>query len=99
MPPPPRPLKKGKAPTAATPEQVHARQRGALFEFDGEQTFIAAEPIGVRDPTGAGDSFAGGVLAALLNGETDPAILGRRGHAAAHALLTERKSEEEREQG
>ena len=72
-------------------------QRGALFEFDGEQTFIAAEPIVVRDPTGAGDSFAGGVLAALLNGETDPAILGRRGHAAAHALLTERKSEEERE--
>lgn len=74
-------------------------QRGALFEFDGEQTFIAAEPIGVRDPTGAGDSFAGGVLAALLNGETDPNILGRRGHAAAHALLTERKTEEEREQG
>lgn len=74
-------------------------QRGALFEFAGKQTFVAAEPIEVRDPTGAGDSFAGGVLAALLNGETEPQVLGSRGHAAAHALLTERKSEEEREQG
>lgn len=74
-------------------------QRGALFEFDGEQTFVPAEPISLRDPTGAGDSFAGGVLAALLNGESDPHVLGRRGHAAAHALLTARKTEEEREQG
>jgi len=74
-------------------------QRGALFERGGMQTFVPAEPIAVRDPTGAGDSFAGGVLAALLNGESDPLVLGRRGHKAAHALLTERKTEEEREQG
>ncbi|HWU62808.1 MAG TPA: carbohydrate kinase family protein [Ensifer sp.] len=87
---------------ARNPDQwlVETRgQRGALFEFDREQTFVAAEAISVRDPTGAGDSFAGGVLAALMNGETDPQILGRRGHQAAHALLSERKSEEEREQG
>ena len=43
--PPPRPLKKGKAPTVATPDQLHARQRGALFGL------AIGEAMGLRNDT------------------------------------------------
>jgi ribokinase len=72
-------------------------QRGALFEHGGKSYFVPAKAVTVRDPTGAGDTFAGGVLAAILNGETDPKELGRCGNEAAQALLATRISEQERE--
>ncbi|MDO6966839.1 carbohydrate kinase family protein [Rhizobium alvei] len=67
---------------------------GASFHRDGISHFVAAEPVDVTDPTGAGDTFAGGVLAAMMNGSTDLESLGRSGIAAARALLDERLSEE-----
>jgi ribokinase len=69
-------------------------RRGAVFLRDGESTFVAAEPVDVIDPTGAGDTFAGGVIAAMMNGETEYEAIGRAGNAAARALLLNRKSEE-----
>lgn len=69
-------------------------RRGALFLQDGTSTLVAADPIDVTDPTGAGDTFAGGVIAAIMNGQTDPEEIGRAGNAAARALLLTRKSEE-----
>ncbi|MGV3549331.1 carbohydrate kinase family protein [Rhizobium sp.] len=69
-------------------------RRGALFIRGEENHFVAAEPVEVTDPTGAGDTFAGGVIAAIMKGETDLEIIGRAGNAAARALLLERKAEE-----
>jgi ribokinase len=69
-------------------------RRGAVFLRNGESRFISAEPLDVTDPTGAGDTFAGGVLAAIMNGETDLDAMGAAGNASARALLLQRKSEE-----
>jgi len=69
-------------------------RRGAVFLREGESRFVAAEPVDVTDPTGAGDTFAGGVIAAIMKGETDLDAVGLAGNAAARALLLERKSEE-----
>lgn len=69
-------------------------RRGALFLRGEESRSVAAEPVDVADPTGAGDTFAGGVLAAIMKGETDLEAIGRAGNAAARALLIDRKSEE-----
>ena len=69
-------------------------RRGALFIRGAETTFVAAEPVEVTDPTGAGDTFAGGVIAAIMKGETDLEAIGRAGVAAARALLLDRKAEE-----
>lgn len=60
---------------------------GASFRRAGESIFVASEPLSVTDPTGAGDTFAGGVLAALAKGETEPAAIVQAGHDAARALL------------
>jgi ribokinase len=69
-------------------------RRGATFFRGDENHFAAAEPLDVTDPTGAGDTFAGGVIAALMNGETDLSAIGAAGNASARGLLLERKSEE-----
>jgi len=45
MPPPPRSNKKVKAPTVASPEQIHARQRGALLGL------AIGEAMGLRNDT------------------------------------------------
>jgi ribokinase len=64
---------------------------GATLTRDGESTTLAASPLAVADPTGAGDSFAGGVIAALARGEAEAeAILGA-GHRAARQLLLGRQ--------
>lgn len=69
-------------------------RRGAVFIRNGESCFAAAQPIDITDPTGAGDTFAGGVIAAIMNGETDLNAIGQAGNSAARSLLLERKSEE-----
>lgn len=75
--------------------ETHGRS-GAAFACRGKTGFVPAGPIPVSDPTGAGDSFAGGVLAALAKGETDMASIVEAGHRAAAALLaTRRKAETE----
>jgi len=62
--------------------------RGSISET------VPAEPLAVNDPTGAGDSFAGGVVAAIARGETDSAALIRSGHMAAAAVLRRRPANE-----
>lgn len=62
--------------------------RGSISET------VPAEPLAVNDPTGAGDSFAGGVVAAIARGETDSAALIRSGHMAAAAMLRRRPANE-----
>ncbi|PSJ51779.1 carbohydrate kinase family protein [Pseudaminobacter soli (ex Li et al. 2025)] len=69
-------------------------RQGATITRDGQSVEVSAEPISVTDPTGAGDSFAGGVLAALAQGETDPEAIVRSGHAAARRLLLARQTSE-----
>ena len=50
---------------------------------------IPATAIAVADTTGAGDTFAGGFIAAEMAG-ADPAEAARAGITAAARLLTER---------
>lgn len=63
---------------------------GAVLRRGDEETIVAAAPMKVADPTGAGDSFAGGVLAAVAGGEEDAAAILQAGHRAAAALLATR---------
>lgn len=67
---------------------------GALLRRDGKETFVDTPIIDVSDPTGAGDTFAGGVLAALVKGECNPAEILMAGHRAAAALLSARRDAE-----
>jgi ribokinase len=60
---------------------------GAVVRVDGSERFITAEPVTASDPTGAGDTFAGGVLAAIVKGEPDIVAAVEAGHRAASALL------------
>ena len=60
---------------------------------EGER-FVAAVAMSVSDPTGAGDTFAGGVLAAIAKGETDPTAIVEAGHRAARMLLDGRRTTE-----
>lgn len=63
---------------------------GATLLRDGHEWFAKANALTIADPTGAGDSFAGGALAALVKGESDPLTILDAGHAAAHAVLAPR---------
>lgn len=65
---------------------------GATLIRDGQATSVPTNPIAVGDPTGAGDTFAGGVLASLAGGETDPTAILQAGHRAAAALLAGRRT-------
>jgi ribokinase len=69
--------------------ETHGRS-GALVKAGGVEHFVSAEPIVASDPTGAGDTFAGGVLAAIVNGEADIITAVQAGHRAARALLERR---------
>lgn len=60
--------------------------RGA-HAFDGKKAYYArAHPMKVLDPTGAGDAFASGFLAAIIYGKDIPAAL-RWGIAQAESIL------------
>jgi ribokinase len=64
---------------------------GALIKSGEGERFVAAVAMSVGDPTGAGDTFAGGALAAIAKGETDPAAVVEAGHRAARVLLDGRR--------
>jgi len=49
-------------------------------------TFVAAIPTEVVEPVGAGDAFAAGHLAAMMDGADAPGRL-TAGHARAHLVL------------
>jgi ribokinase len=65
---------------------------GASVTRDGDTHVVTTEPMDIADPTGAGDTFAGGVLAALAKGETDPVSIVEAGHRAARGLLVNRRA-------
>ena len=69
---------------------VKKGEHGCLVNDDAGTTFVPAYPLeDVRDPTGAGDSFAGGVMGTLARaGNAKPATL-RRGalHGAVWAAF------------
>lgn len=60
---------------------------GAVVRTGDAEQFVSAEPVIASDPTGAGDTFAGGLLAAIVNGESDIIAAVAAGHCAARALL------------
>jgi len=63
----------------------------AVRVADVERVFeLEVEPLHCEDSTGAGDTLAGGCLAAVLAGERDPCAIVSCGIAAAAALLRSR---------
>lgn len=62
---------------------------GVAVDAGGSTVLLPVAPLVVRDPTGAGDSFAGAALAALLDGAT-PIAAARHGMEAAADLLRRR---------
>ncbi len=63
---------------------------GAILFRDGKEWSAKTEGMTLSDPTGAGDSFAGGALAAIIKGEIDPVSVLQAGHTAARAVLAPR---------
>lgn len=59
---------------------------GATVVEAGERTSVAAEPVEVVEPVGAGDAFAAGYLSGLLRGAA-PAVRLRWGHRVAGFAL------------
>ena len=69
---------------------------GAIVRQDGSETHVPAQSIkAVTDPTGAGDTLVGGVLACLIAGGTGVEAT-RAGIAAAASLLAGRQGRTER---
>jgi 2-dehydro-3-deoxygluconokinase len=56
-----------------------------LAYIDGQQLFIEPQRVDLVDATGAGDCFAGVLLASLCAGETMPTALAHANAAAAIA--------------
>ena len=63
---------------------------GVRIEADGEILELPVAPLDVDDATGAGDTFAGAALAALIDGGS-PHAAAQIGIAAAVALLSSRR--------
>jgi ribokinase len=63
---------------------------GARVEWDGQSADVVGKPVSAPDPTGAGDTFVGGVIAALIQGSADPREAVAAGIAAARQLLLSR---------
>jgi sugar/nucleoside kinase (ribokinase family) len=59
---------------------------GAFGVFDGAPVRVAARAVEVLDPTGAGDAFCAGLLAALMRGLAPAAALRFGASAASHLL-------------
>ncbi|CAL9624117.1 2-dehydro-3-deoxygluconokinase [Streptomyces sp. enrichment culture] len=68
---------------------VKDAERGATSYADGARTFVPALPTEVVEPVGAGDAFAAGYLAGVLEDRDERSRL-RLGHLAAAAALRTR---------
>lgn len=78
----------------ATDAAIVVQTRGACgvrIESGGGVTNLPVAAIPVRDTTGAGDTFAGGYIAAEMAGARSPQQAAQAGIAAAARLLTERQ--------
>lgn len=65
--------------------------KGVTVEHQGTHIEVPVSPVQTSDTTGAGDTFAGGYIAALMAGPTDPARAAQAGITAAQALLRNRQ--------
>lgn len=66
---------------------------GATWRRDGRSGTVPARRVDVRDATGAGDAFVGGLLAGLLADAEDADAAVRRGIDTSAALLAARTEE------
>ena len=64
-------------------------------EFRGHIEQVEVPPLRFNDASGAGDTLAGGCLAAIADGETDPGAIAAAGVAASRELLQQRVIEVE----
>jgi sugar/nucleoside kinase (ribokinase family) len=71
---------------AASSVVVTLGAAGAFGMLDGEPVRVAAAAAEVCDPTGAGDAFCAGLLAAMIRGLPAAAALQFAARAAAHML-------------
>jgi ribokinase len=70
---------------------VETRGReGVCLSIDGRERIISVAPLAANDTTGAGDTFLGGFLAALVKNPQKPAEAVDAGARAAHAMLLTR---------
>ncbi|MDE2457092.1 MAG: hypothetical protein KGL43_26165 [Burkholderiales bacterium] len=65
--------------------------RGAVASWRGHGHAVSTQILDCRDPTGAGDSFVGGLVAALVRRPDDVAAALGAGIAAAYRLLESRE--------
>lgn len=83
------------------PFLASSKSRMILFETRGAEGVrilaagldqcVEATPVEIVDATGAGDTFAGAVLATLLNGETSPITAAKRGVDLVRKFLLTRQ--------
>ncbi len=73
--------------------ETHGKKGIAITKGDLQET-IGVEPIIVRDTTGAGDTFAGGYIAAEMAGISNPAKAAQTGLETAKLLLQTRSAKE-----
>jgi ribokinase len=79
------------APTGRPRLLVETRGRdGVALRLDGREEIIRVEPLAVEDATGAGDTFLGGMIAALIVDRQDLAGAVAAGARAAKAMLMAR---------
>lgn len=71
---------------------THGARGAEVITLQGSAFAPAPARIDVRDATGAGDTFAGGFIAAEMAGVLDPLAAVGAGMAAAAKLLTERQA-------
>lgn len=72
--------------------QTHG-MRGVSASFDGRHFEARCTPLPCPDPTGAGDSFVGGLIAALIHNADDVGAALAGGIKAATELLLSRQSD------
>ena len=89
---------RGKSPAVSEseggPTIIETAGGGAVtVEGNHRPILVEVEPLCFYDSTGAGDTLAGGCLAAILAGETDPRAVAESGIGAAATLLRGRSYE------
>ena len=62
-----------------------------IWSQNPEHYFFIENQIDISDTTGAGDTFAGGFIAAEMSGVTSPNHAAKAGLKAAESMLMERK--------
>lgn len=69
--------------------------REVIVECAGERRSCEVRPLAAGDTTGAGDTLAGGFLAALMRGERDPVAAAAAGIRTVRDLLLTREEKED----